>query len=67
MDDMIRVDCKCPMCGNVNQVTISEAQWWRWQMGELIQNVAPELSPEERELLISGTCSKCWNKMFGGK
>jgi hypothetical protein len=55
------------MCGDVNQVTISEAQWWRWQMGELIQNVAPELSPEERELLISGICSECWNKMFGGK
>ena len=65
--DEIRVECKCPMCGTINHVTITEAQYWRWQFGEHIQNVAPELSPNERELLISGICPKCWDNMWGGE
>ena len=35
-----------------------------WKAGELIQNALPELSDEERELLISKTCDSCWNKLF---
>lgn len=66
MTDNIRVDCRCPFCGKINHVTLTESQWHRWNFGELIQNVAPELSPAERELLISGICNECWNKTFGG-
>ena len=29
-----------------------------------IQDIFPYLSAEVRELLISGTCDECWNKMF---
>lgn len=32
-----------------------------------IQDIFPYLTPAERELLISGTCDECWNKMFGGE
>ena len=67
MNDMVRVECECPFCRKISEVTISESSWHRWNLGELIQNAAPELSPAERELLISGICSECWNKMFGGK
>ncbi|HKQ08146.1 MAG TPA: hypothetical protein VJ464_23675 [Blastocatellia bacterium] len=34
---------------------------------EFIQNIFPYLSPPMRELLISGTCPKCWKKMFGAE
>lgn len=29
------------------------------------QDAFPYLSPEERELLISGLCPECWHKTFG--
>lgn len=34
---------------------------------EFIQNIFPYLSPPMRELLISGTCPKCWKKIFGAE
>ncbi len=30
-----------------------------------IQNAFPELTPDQREQIISGTHPKCWAKMFG--
>jgi len=29
-----------------------------------MQDIFPELSIADRELLISGTCDTCWNEMF---
>lgn len=37
----------------------------RWQEGSLIQRVFPELRPEKREIIISGTCNDGWNELFG--
>ena len=34
---------------------------------EFIQDIFPYLAPPMRELLISGTCPKCWKKMFGAE
>ena len=39
----------------------------RWQNGSLIQDAMPYLSADERELLISGTCGTCFDKMFGSE
>jgi hypothetical protein len=36
-----------------------------WQAGKYIQDAMPYLSKGERELLISGTCDECFDKMFG--
>lgn len=52
-------------CGKVNEVRVEVEAYNRWQGGELIQVVFPDLSAEERELLISGTCPSCWDAMFG--
>jgi hypothetical protein len=37
----------------------------RWQTGELVQNVWPEKSPDEREMLITGIHPDCWGQFFG--
>ncbi len=39
--------------------------FFKWQEGELAQNAFPYLSADEREMLISGVCPKCWAKTFG--
>lgn len=56
----------CPFCGHAHEVAVNEADFWDWQDGELAQNAFPYLSADDREILISGICPKCWDEMFGG-
>ena len=35
-----------------------------WSDGELAQVAFPYLSADEREMLITGICPTCWDKMF---
>ena len=56
----------CPFCGHVNEIVVSEADYWDWQNGALVQDAFPYLSADEREMLISGICPTCWDGMFNG-
>ena len=63
----------CPMCGTPSILDVDN------EMGERIvkwhddpsphkphiQDAFPELSPAQRELLITGTHEKCWDDLFG--
>jgi len=55
----------CPVCNQRSQLTVNEEAYFAWRNGALIQNVMPELSADNREILISGTHPKCWDKLFG--
>ena len=61
----INVEIICPFCGAEHSVEVNLAGFEAWQNGELIQKALPELSPTEREQLISGLCPKCQAKVFG--
>ena len=39
----------------------------KWKGGCLLQRAFPELSTEERELIISGMSDKHWSEMFGNE
>jgi len=56
-------------CGNCEEeqapLAAEHRQLKAWVNGAHIQNAMPELSPAERELLISGTCDRCFQQMFG--
>jgi len=56
-----------PISGKMNsmELPITEAQLKAHQNGELVQNVFPTLSVEEREFLVSGISPKEWNDLFG--
>jgi hypothetical protein len=41
---------------------ITDAQLRRWKGGELIQNVFPHLSPDEREFLMTGITHDEWEE-----
>ncbi len=47
-------------------VTLDNDKLARYKAGELVQRVWPEMSTDERELLITGTHPACWSAMFGG-
>lgn len=55
----------CPFCGHANEVAVNEADYWDWDDGAAAQNAFPYLSADEREMLVSGICPKCWAKTFG--
>ena len=61
----VSVITSCPFCGRANEVEVNEMDYLDWQDGELAQNAFPYLSADEREMLISGICPKCWDGMFG--
>jgi hypothetical protein len=62
---IVMATTRCPQCGDLKQFPLHDFKIRRWkQEGEPIQRVFPELSTEDRERLISGTCPKCWDSMF---
>lgn len=56
----------CPLCGARHDPVVLDAnKYYRWiSEQENIQNVFPEMSAAEREILISGTCAECWKDLF---
>lgn len=62
---MFVINTTCPFCGKTTPVQIRcVADYNTWQNGKCVQDAFPYLSADERELLISGICSTCWNEMF---
>ena len=63
----MKLSAKSPVTGkyNVREIAITVEQLSRWRAGEKLQNVAPELSPEDREFIISGCTPEDWETLFG--
>ena len=62
----MEIECVCPFCGEVHTVTVDAIDYLAWENGDVLaQNAFPYLSADEREMLISGICPKCWEKTFG--
>lgn len=55
-----------PVTGQINtrNINITHEQLWEWENGELIQVVAPELTPDDREFLISGILPDEWSLLY---
>ena len=45
-------------------LAITEAQVYDWVNGASIQDAMPNLSPEDREFLMTGITAKEWDSMF---
>jgi hypothetical protein len=68
MSDTIAVKTKtCCVCDKFEVLTLNRQAVERWQDGEYIQNAFPDMSDGDRELLISGTHSECWDKLFSAE
>lgn len=53
----------CGECYKPKELSFDQEDWKRWKAGTLIQDAMPYLTLDERELLISGTCGGCFDKM----
>ena len=57
----------CPICHDIAEIAVNDADYWDWKDGMLVQNAFPYLTAAERESLISGICPTCWNEMFSSE
>ena len=58
----------CRLCRSEGTISCTEQEFESWKNGTHIQTAMPKLSVDQRELLISGICGKCFDEMFiGGK
>lgn len=54
----------CIDCKDLIRIEVPEEAYKKWQNGIRIQSAMPMLSSDEREILISGICGPCFDKMF---
>ena len=61
----IKLYIPCKLCGIVYSVLLNEQDYDDWQDNKgYIQDLLGYLTAGERELLISGTCDTCWQKLY---
>ena len=55
----------CPQCRKDHTVTVGIDAYGAWQRREgKIQNLMPELTASQRELIMTGICDPCWQEMW---
>jgi hypothetical protein len=56
----VGISTSCPFCGVKNLVRVPQEQYDNWNSGMLIQNAMPNMSADDRELLMTGICNDCF-------
>jgi len=65
-NELYGIAVKCRMCGAQSVIHVRVKDYEKWMEGTHVQDAFPYIDSGYRELLISGTCPKCWDDMFGG-
>lgn len=67
-NELVSFDIKCKMCGVSHKISVFKKDFEEWNMGtdKIVQDVFPYLTINQRELLISGVCGRCFDKMING-
>lgn len=62
---MMDVVVTCPFCGKMSVVSVAFDDYANYLDGGLAQDCFPNLTAQERELIISGMCLECQEEIFG--
>ena len=66
VNNMYIVEVWCQCCEHKETFKMTTRQYTDWYYRKRpIQDVFPEMNYKIREMLISGICPTCWDKMFG--
>lgn len=60
----ITIKTTCPVCNVDHDVQVEEPGYRNYIAGMHIQKALPNNTAEEREMLITGICGKCWDELF---
>lgn len=55
----------CVICGERTYLTLNRDSYTQWTNGVYAQDAFPNMTADERELLISGTHPLCFDELFG--
>ena len=57
---------KSPLNGKTNEmeIPVTQEQLDQWNNGMLIQNAMPNLTPDEREFIMTGITEEEWDDLF---
>lgn len=55
---------KCPFCGQQAHVAVPAQGLWDWEHGQFVQVAMPGLTPDEREIVMTGTHPACFDAVF---
>ena len=61
---MGKITRDCPFCGKKMAIDIPIDAYLKWIDGVRIQDALPNIAAEDREVLLTGICPKCWNETF---
>ena len=63
----MRITKTSPFTGRVHtmELPVTLQQIKRWENGEYIQNVFPDLTPGQREFIMTGITDEEWEKHIG--
>lgn len=64
MPQTVTITKTCPFCGKRHDIELDAEAVARWDAGAYVQDAFPRLSAAERETLISGSCSGCFDDAF---
>ena len=65
----MKIQRVCPFTKKLNEreIDVTPNQIYAWQNGQLIQNAMPNLSPADREFIMTGITEEVWNDTFEGE
>lgn len=64
-NEMVAFSLQCNLCDTIHNIVLPVKDLVKWQEGALIQDAMGYLDPDIRELMISGVCGECFDRMFG--
>lgn len=66
-EGLAKIHIQCHICGINHEIAVEYEDFKRWDWGDggLVKDIFPYLSADKRELLISSTCGKCFDSLFG--
>ena len=61
----MKIQKECPHCHKLQTIDVDDNQYNDWLAGKNIQRAFPDLTADQREILMSGICPECWEEIFG--
>lgn len=62
--ELIGIECGCPLCGFEKTLIVKHVDYVKWTNGTHVQDAFPYIPAGDREMLVSGICSECYDRMF---
>lgn len=63
-EGLVVINTTCPECGKQHYLGMTVDDFRDYAVDCLVDKVFPDESADVRELLITGTCPECWDKLF---